>query len=226
MMGDETGDLYKTPQHEVYTDAFYMDEHPVTNEQYRKFVEATGHREPEGTGYVNGKLQGGLKPWKDRNFNKPEQPVVCVRWEDASAYAEWVGGRLPTEAEWEKAARGGLVGKKYPNGDTISHDDANYGKQQKGTMLVKKYPPNGYGLYDMAGNVWEWCSDWWDADYYEKSPKDNPTGPSSGSYHVFRGGSWYSGASRARCGFRAYFNIIYCGINVGFRVVVASGVFE
>jgi formylglycine-generating enzyme required for sulfatase activity len=187
-MGSNDYDNEK-PVHTVYLDAFYMDKHEVTNAQYRRFVQATGREEPVGYGYVNGEWKGGFKPWSDENFNADDQPVVCVSWEDARAYAEWAGKRLPTEAEWEKAARGGLVGKKYPWGDNITHDDANYagtgGKDRwEYTAPVGSFAPNGYGLYDMAGNVWEWCADWYDSGYY--------TGPSSGTSRVLRGGSWYS----------------------------------
>ena len=247
MMGDETDDLdgteswLKIPQHEVYVDAFYMGEHEIINEQYCKFLNSISVKDDEDG-----------KKWFDSSGNrliyhdceycyieksgplfKPKSgyenhPVVSVYWEGADAYAKWVGGRLPTEAEWEKAARGDLVGKKYPNGDSISHNDANYegtgGKDRwEGTLPVKSFAPNGYGLYDMAGNVWEWCADWWDADYYKKSPKDNPTGPSSGRYHVVRGGSWGSNSSRVRCGYRNFGlsrDHYYDG--VGFRVVVDS----
>ena len=104
----------QTPRHTVYLEAFYMDVYEVTNAQYREFVKASGHREPKGYGIVDGKypkVQVDFVPWKDSRFNSPQQPVVCVSWEDAVAYCEWAGKRLPSEAEWEKAARGGLVGK-------------------------------------------------------------------------------------------------------------------
>jgi len=169
------------PIHTVYLDAFYIDIYEVTNAQYKKFMKATKHGKPEY--------------WKDRKFNKPDYPVVGVSWEDAKAYAEWAGERLPTEAEWEKAGRGGLVGKYYPWGDNQTHDDANYsgtdGKDKwENTSPVGSFAPNGYGLYDMAGNVWEWCADWFSSNYYANSPKSNPKGPNSGSERVCRGGSW------------------------------------
>ena len=164
------------PVHTVYVDAFYMDEYEVTNAQYWKFMSATGHREP--------------RYWDDSDYNQPNQPVVGVDWNDAVAYARWAGRRLPTEAEWEYAARGGLSGRKYPWGDPISTSQANYGSNVGKPVPVGSYSANGYGLYDMAGNVYEWCSDWYDEDYYSSSPSRNPQGPSSGSYRVLRGGSW------------------------------------
>jgi len=171
------------PIHTVYLDAFYIDKYEVTNAQYKKFMDATGYKAP----YY----------WNDSNYNDPKQPVVGVTWNDAKAYADWAGKRLPTEAEWEKSARGGLVGKKYPWGDELTHDNANYdgtgGKDiWNGPAPVGSFEPNGYGLYDMAGNVWEWCADWYGSNYYANSPKSSPKGPSSGllPMRVLRGGSW------------------------------------
>jgi sulfatase modifying factor 1 len=213
-MGDsfKEGQDNELPVHTVYLDAFYMDVYEVTNAQYKKFMDTTGYKAPAY--------------WNDPNYNAPNTPVVGVTWYDAKAYADWAGKRLPTEAEWEKAARGGLVGKRYPWGDTISHDDANYeGTGGKDTWTyaspVGSFAPNGYGLYDMAGNVWEWCADWYDGNYYVNSPKSNPEGPDSGSYKVLRGGSWFSTdyyllRTAYRYGYRSPTN--YYG-DVGFRCV-------
>ena len=128
-------------------------------------------------------------------------PVVSITWEDAQAYCEWfsekygVVMRLPTEAEWEYAARGGLEGKEYPNGDTISTEDANYASE--GAHPVAQYSPNGYGLYDMAGNVPEWVADWYDQNYYQVSPRSNPLGPAAKEGELQRradrGGGWCMG---------------------------------
>lgn len=201
----------ESPRHTVYVDAFYMDKYEVTNAQYRKFVQATGHSEPEVIFPAGGTLTLEFKPWSDKNFNGDNQPVVCVTWEDAKAYAEWAGKRLPTEAEWEKAARGGLVRKRFPWGDewlplTKAGNFADealkkvfpealafvagYDDGYAYTAPVGKYAPNGYGLYDMAGNVWEWCMDWYNEGYYASSPRQNPSGPSSGQDRVIRGGGW------------------------------------
>jgi len=171
------------PVHTVYLDAFYIDKYEVTNAQYKKFMDATGYKEP--------------KYWNDSRFNAPNHPVVGVIWDDASAYCSWAGKRLPTEAEWEKSARGGLEGKKYVWGDKWPPPSGagNFSESltKDGyvwTSPVGSFKPNGYGLYDMAGNVWEWCADWFDSNYYFHSPKKNPTGPSSGTWRVLRGGLW------------------------------------
>jgi formylglycine-generating enzyme required for sulfatase activity len=151
-MGDHfnEGADNELPVHTVYVDAFYMDVHEITDAMYRKFLDATGYRAPLF--------------WDDADFNQPSQPVVGVSWSVAMDYAQWAGKRLPTEAEWEKAARGGLVGKRYPWGDTLTDDDANYfgtaGRDRWArSSPVGSFPPNGYGLHDMAGNIWEWCLD-------------------------------------------------------------------
>jgi len=195
-------DVNERPVHTVYLDAFYIDKYEVTNAQYKKFIQATGHKEPEGVGYINGTWEDGFKPWSDPDFNGDTQPVVCIIWEDAKDYANWAGKGLPTEAMWEKAARGRLVGKRYPWGNTITHDDAKYadtgGKDiWEHTSPVGSFAPNGYGLYDMTGNVYEWCSDWYDENYYSGSPKSNPIGPSSGQWRVARGGLWDYGGDFA-----------------------------
>ncbi|MBI1929986.1 SUMF1/EgtB/PvdO family nonheme iron enzyme [Candidatus Poribacteria bacterium] len=165
----------ETPRHTVYLDDFYIDTCPVTNAQYRKFVQATGYPEPIGFLVVDGEWQYGFQPWRDDRFNAPDQPVVCVSWFEAMAYAQWARKRLPTEAEWEKAARGGLVSKRYPWGDEEPSGRCNFAAKGPGsTTPVKNYVPNGYGLYDMAGNVWEWCMDEYDENFYAHSPRENP----------------------------------------------------
>jgi formylglycine-generating enzyme required for sulfatase activity len=186
------GDSDEHPQHKVWVDTFRIDKCEVTNAQYEKFMKATGY--------------GAPRYWNDDRLNKPNQPVVGVSWDDAVAYAKWAGKRLPTEAEWEKAARGGLVGKRYPWGDDISHDNANFsgtgGRDRWGyyqTSPVGSFPPNGYGLYDMAGNVWEWVTDWYDKDYYRNSPERNPKGPNTGDRRVLRGGGWFDDTGDLRC---------------------------
>ena len=200
-MGDHSGEGQSDehPVHTVYLDAFYMDETEVTNARYRAFVEATGHRapfhwnNPRGVGHLS----------------KPQFPVIYVSWHDAMAYAKWAGKRLPTEAEWEYAARGGRVGQRYPWGNEISHGQANYsGEVERDKWYwpapVKRFPHNDYGLYDMAGNVWEWCLDEYDRDFYATSPRNNPVAggliPLTDddfrkltAHRVWRGGAWDAG---------------------------------
>jgi formylglycine-generating enzyme required for sulfatase activity len=180
-----------------------MDAYEVTNAQYKKFVDAKGYKAP--------------LLWNDSNYNAPNQPVVGVSWNDAKAYADWAGERLPTEVEWEKAGRGGLAGKIYAWGDdwpppknsgNFADETAKktfpsqiiingYDDGYAYTAPVGSYKPNGYGLYDMAGNVWEWCADFYVHKYYDDSPKQNPKGPDSGKgldsreARVLRGGLWY-----------------------------------
>ena len=194
-MGDSfnEGGGNERPVHTVYLDSFYIDKYEVTNALYKKFMEATGHRTP--------------RYWTNPSYNQPDQPVVGVSWDDAVAYARWTGKRLPTEAEWERAARGGLVGKRYPWGNDISHNDANFSGTSgidiwNAPAPVGKFPPNGYGLYDMAGNVWEWVADRYLGNYYSIGPQKNPKGPDTGSWRVLRGGSWNYDTYFLRCAFR------------------------
>ncbi len=202
------------PVHTVYLDAFYMDVYEVTNAHYKQFMDATEHKVP---GY-----------WNNSNYNAPDQPVVGVSWYDAAAYCQWVGVRLPTEAEWEKAARGGLVGKKYPWGDSIDSSKVNYGSNVGKPTPVGKYPPNGYGLYDMVGNVWEWCQDGYDSDFYAQSPKNNPVAGGIITFvnnsftnvkilRVCRGGSWGSDPNYVRVANRSDNYPTYAGSLLGFR---------
>lgn len=197
VMGSETGHADEKPPHRVYLDAFFIDRYPVTNAEYKKFVEAAGRKPPSH--WQNGKIPPG----------KETHPVVNVSWNDAAAYAAWAGKRLPTEAEWEKAASWDpLKNEKrvYPWGDRF--DAALCNSKESGiggTTPVGKYSPQGdspYGAADMAGNVWEWCADWYDSGYYKNSPKQNPTGPSSGPSRVRRGGSWYVSVNLVRASYR------------------------
>ena len=220
----EMGSNDEKPVHTVHLDAFYIDIYEVTNAQYRKFIQFRGHAEPEY--------------WNNSNYNQPNQPVVGVTWYDAMAYAQWAGKRLPTEAEWEYAARGGLKGKRYPWGDNISHDDANYlgtgGRDTWATTAsVGSFPPNNYGLYDMAGNVWEWCLDEYDKDFYRNSPRRNPVGggqtpagiiksyKNNSGRRVLRGGSWFLLYIYVRVANRAGSLPDCRGYVIGFRCVSA-----
>ena len=200
IMGDED----EKTAHSVHLDVYYIDKYPVTNARYKSFMEATGHPAPL---YLD-----------DVRFNQPNHPVVGVSWNDANAYAKWAEKRLPTEAEWEKAVRGGLIGKKYPWGDEPPDRTlANFGGNERGTTPVGKYPPNGFGLYDMSGNVYNWCADGYRWDYYKNSPRNNPQGP-EGGHRVTRGGSWRRIEYYLRCSSR-YDIFMYARsyVDVGFR---------
>ncbi len=195
-MGSNDGYEDEKPVHTVYVDAFYMDVYEVTVGQYRRFLQATGHRA----------LPDRVSEYSPTDMH----PVGGVSWHDAMAYATWAGKRLPTEAEWEKAARGGLQGQKYPWGNGIDAGQANYGRNLGGTTEVGSYGANGYGLYDMSGNVWEWCVDAYKADFYARSSPQNPLAGKmtlrevSANYQnvtgsrVLRGGSWLNLAQSLR----------------------------
>ena len=249
-MGDGEGRKDEKPVHTVHLDAYWMDETEVTNEQYCTFLNDYG-KNTDAAGHQLIDLSDDsclIEKAGDTYKPKPgyeKHPVVEVGWHGAAAYAQWAGARLPTEAQWEKAARGGLVGKKYPLGDAIIHDDANYstsggwgGRKHwwGGTTLVGSYPANGYGLYDMAGNVSEWCAEEYDENYYGDSPPNNPPGPGTPilfadddfakvkatSERVFRGGSWNNGQYRVRCAQRVGYGTVNSNPYLGFRCVVVE----
>lgn len=184
-MGSEKGQAIASPRHPVDLQSFYMDIHEVSNREYEKFCLETGHKFPEFW---------GMHEYKS-GPDFPDHPVVGVSHFDASQYAEWAGKRLPTEAEWEYAARGGLEDINYPYGDTADHARSRFNDPhaEKGPVERATYPPNDYGLFDMSGNVWEWVADWFSDSYYGESPEQNPAGPSTGTFRVFRGGGWHSG---------------------------------
>lgn len=191
------------PDHKVRLEAFYLDPYEVTNARYAAFVKATRHRVPYH-------WLGGEIPKGEETF-----PVYNVDWEDADAYCRWAGKRLPTEAEWERAARGGKEGLSYPWGDKPDPKLARYNQPQPGPAGA--FPPNGFGLYDLAGGVSEWCSDWFARQYYQKSPPRNPAGPDSGLYKVIRGGAWSDAASRITVFFRNWVRPNQTTPNIGFR---------
>ncbi|MFF0269764.1 formylglycine-generating enzyme family protein [Kribbella sp. NPDC004536] len=232
-LGDENEADGETPVHEVEVGAFSIDATSVTNADFARFVDATGYRtEAENFGYsavfhlalaaepdeVMGPASG--TPWwagvRGADWRHPggsrsdldgldDHPVVHVSWNDATAYCKWTERRLPTEAEWEYAARGGLEGKRYPWGDELIGADGVWrcniwqgefprtNTEEDGyltTAPVRTYQPNGYGLWQMVGNIWEWCGDWFGPRYYKFSPAANPPGPSLGAARVMRGGSY------------------------------------
>lgn len=193
------------PVRTIRVDAFYVDAREVTNAEYASFVKATGHRTP-----VHWRA-GRLAPEQEK------LPAVNVSWDDAAAYAKWAGKRLPTEAEWERACRGLAEGQKYPWGEREpAESDARFDVLD-GPCEVGKFAPNYLGLYDMAGNAWEWCSDWYDRDYYGRAPEENPQGPASGLYRVLRGGSWADIAKYLTCANRSWARPAERSPNIGFR---------
>jgi len=218
IMGSNDGSDDEKPVHQVYLDAYYLDKYEVTVGQYAKFLKATGFNEPP------------MWTTLDQPSHQ-KRPIVNVDWSDASNYCEWAGKRLPTEAEWEKAARG-TDGRIYPWGNEPPNTlRANYGQEKwnNHTALVPmgqlKDGKSPYEIYDLAGNVWEWVSDWYDPDYYATSPPQNPKGPENGKYRVLRGGSWDLAPEHLRST-RRDFNIplaptyespAYRNFNSGFR---------
>ena len=201
-MGDHLDKMKNAlPVHEAKLDGFYMDRHEVTVGQFKRFLKQSGY-----------KFEAVKADWDEVEQWSPtdEHPMIFVAWNDATAYAKWAGKRLPNEAEWEYAARGGGVGKRYPWGDdkNVAGDQANYksiggrDKWEESTAPVGSFEANGYGLHDMAGNAWEWCQDWYGWDYYSKSPVNNPRGPGKGQDQVLRGGCWCSTANDLRVAYR------------------------
>jgi len=272
----------ETPQHIVYLNAFYIDKYEVTNEQYKKFVDETGHRIPAvptkeeviaalkseqtelgeeaekiSDAKINATIQEltrTLSPWAWKAGTYPpgksNHPVVLVNWYDAQAYANWAGKRLPTEAEWEKAARG-TDGRFYPWGNDWDSTRCNSAERialkplptlqeslkwfydewetlapikraQNTTVPVGSYRKgrSPYGIHDMAGNVFEWCADWYDKNYYSHSPERNPQGPKNGSTRVLRGGSWNYPGFKLRSTYRNMHAPSIGGAPNGFRCVM------
>ena len=201
---------WEKPQHTVYLDAFYVDKYEVTNAQYRKCVEAGACARPFDPTYYD-----------DAGYN--QYPVVYVGWHWAKGYCQWAGKRLPTEAEWEKAARG-TDGRTYPWGEGIDCDHAQYNECGGQTVPVgsKSKGASPYGALDMAGNVWEWVADRYQDDTYQTAPDRNPQGPEKGTGQVMRGGSWSEAAANVRCAYRSWYMPDARYFNLGFRCVRGS----
>ncbi len=210
-MGSDSGQSVEGPVHRVWVDAFAMAATQVTVEQYARFLEATGNMAPPF--------------WSDPNFSHPRQPVVAVSWFDAAAYCTWLSSitamhyRLPTEAEWERAARGGAEGMLFPWGDEPPASRPDYANRWKtGPEPVAESQPNAFGLFDICENVHEWCSDWYAPDYYAVSPDRNPQGPPEGNRKASRGGSWRHQIRIARCSARSSIPPEFKYADYGFRV--------
>jgi formylglycine-generating enzyme required for sulfatase activity len=200
--GSMDGSRDEMPRHHISLTSFALDVHPVTNEQFVRFLEVMGGEKDLNHQDIIRMRDSRIKRSGGRlsiESGYSKHPVVGVTWYGAIAYAKWVGKRLPTEAEWEIAARGGFESLLYPTGDEIEKSQANFFSSD--TTGVMSYAPNGYGLYDMAGNVYEWCYDWYGYNYYEASVQepDNPKGPLQGVYRVLRGGCWKSLKEDLRC---------------------------
>jgi formylglycine-generating enzyme required for sulfatase activity len=205
LRGSNNGGRDEMPRHEVKLLPFAIDTHPVTNEQFVLFLDAMGGEKDVNNNDIIRLRESRIKRSGGRlniESGYARHPVVGVTWYGAVAYAKWVGKRLPTEAEWEIASYGGREDVIYPNGNQMERADANFFSSD--TTPVMSYPPNGLGLYDMAGNVYEWCQDWYDFHYYDTSIQepDNPRGPAQGVYRVLRGGCWKSSKEDLRCAHR------------------------
>lgn len=208
VMGNDAGDDDEQPAHKVFVDAFEIDQYEVTNEQFQAFVEETGY-------VTEAEKAGEGRTWRTYAEGKPRHPVVMVTWNDAVAYCQWCGKRLPTEAEWEKAARG-TEGFIYPWGNEWALDKANTEESgYRGTIIVGSFPAGAspYGVMDMAGNVAEWTSDWYDA-----YPGSTFTSAYFGKkYRVIRGGGWFSDAHLVRTTERSCSTMDLRNDDVGFR---------
>jgi formylglycine-generating enzyme required for sulfatase activity len=212
VMGSEVGQDNERPVHRVWVDGFLLAACQVTNADYSHFLHATGSQPPPF--------------WDDLNFNHPEQPVVAVSWIEAVKYCDWLcvatgrNYRLPTEAEWECAARGGRESELFPWGNAPPQSLPDYEKRWRtGPEPVAQYAPSSYGLYDICENVHEWCSDWYQADYYAISPERNPRGPETGDRRASRGGSWRHHIKATRCAARSSIPPKFQYADYGFRVV-------
>jgi formylglycine-generating enzyme required for sulfatase activity len=240
VMGDDEGRDDERPPHLTAVDPFAIGKYPVTNAEYADFVRETDHPAPriralpaivESASEEEFRKLAELHQWSNGAPppGREQHPVTLVGFADAKAYCEWRSRkterliRLPSEAEWEKAARGGLESNRFPWGNNLDETRANYlpdgaAKHERNTSPVGSYPPNTFGLHDMAGNVWEWVSDWYASDYYSRTPYTNPRGPEDGTMRIVRGGAWVSGPGYLRCGCRHELPPDSYAYSIGFRV--------
>lgn len=214
LMGSDSGQEDERPVHRVHVDTFAMSIYPVTRGEYARFLEAAGRG-------------GSVAPrdWADAALAGDDRPVVGVSWHDAVAYCAWctTGGdpqRLPTEAEWERAARGGREGAAFPCGDHIPRWIPDGGRGPlTGPWPVTLGEPNAFGIHGIAANVHEWCADWHDPGYYAVSPERNPRGPATGARRASRGGSWRHAVTISRCAARSRIDPSFRYTDYGFRTV-------
>jgi len=211
LMGSDSGQDCERPIHRVWVDAFLLAATQVTNAEYERYLQATGSQAPA--------------LWRDPNFNHPQQPVTGVSWFKAENYCRWLASqtgrayRLPTEAEWERAARGNLEQNNFPWGNEGPQSLSDYATRwQIGPEPIGRYAPNAFGLYNICDNVHEWCSDWYDPNYYAISPGRNPRGPERGTRKASRGGSWRHHVKVSRCSARSSIPPEFQYADYGFRL--------
>jgi formylglycine-generating enzyme required for sulfatase activity len=242
LMGSSDAEFDERPVHRVHVSEFLISRFAVTQGEYARFVDQTGHPPPDLRNLpliTSGGLESMFKDlaapylWQEGRppSGRERHPVVLITYEDALAYCRWLSRvvgrpvRLPTEAEWERAARGGLETHKFPWGDEIGPEHANFladpaSKRNGGTRQVGAFPPNDYGLFDMAGNTWEWVADWYGADYYATSESRDPVGPPQGVFRIVRGGSWVNDdVEMLRCAYRHKVPPDTYAYSIGFRIV-------
>jgi len=210
-MGSDSGQDCECPIHRVWVDAFLLAATQVTTSEYERYLHATGSQPPPF--------------WRDPNFNLPQQPVTGVSWFEADGYCQWLtwqtgrAYRLPTEAEWERAARGNLEQNNFPWGNEGPQSLPDYASRwQTGPEPVGRYAPNVFGLHNICDNVHEWCSDWYDPNYYTVSPECNPRGLEHGTRKASRGGSWRHHVKVSRCSARSSIPPEFQYADYGFRM--------
>jgi sulfatase modifying factor 1 len=242
LMGAADADEDERPVHRVYVSEFSIGRFPVMQDDYARFVRAAGYPAPSvrglpliATGGRDVTFRELAEPYEWKDGEPPSghgsHPVVLVRHDDALEYCRWLTDalgrrvRLPTEAEWEKAARGGVEGQRYPWGDDVDASRGNFlidksVKRQRGTRPTGTYPPNAFGLCDVIGNVWEWVADWYGSEYYTEGAERDPRGPTTGGMRIIRGGSWVNDeASMLRSAYRHKVPPDTYTYSIGFRIV-------
>ncbi len=233
-MGSDDGKSDEKPIHSVTVSDFYIGKYEVTNREFIEFLntkKVSSNGSYSGNEYIDMDNEDCAIGYSNEKFyfkgsqyaNDVDCPVIAVTWYGADAYCKWKGGRLPTEAEWEYAARGRNRSGECAFSGSNNIGDVAWYKDNPGSEAQKvgTKHPNELGIYDMSGNVWEWCSDWYDKNYYSKSSTNNPTGPGSGAFHVLRGGGWTDFAYHCRVAFRGDGSPNSSNVDIGFRFVRA-----